>query len=82
MWEREGGGYSASSQAAGGQTLHPPESDKGVVLSRGDKRRKDSGQALKRCWGCSVLCASISNPVSSHFACCCVAGRVAGSWKK
>lgn len=26
MWEREGGGHAASSEAAAGQTLHPAES--------------------------------------------------------
>lgn len=85
VWERGGGCYSAFLGSS--WWADPPSSgtqaflDKGAVLSRADKTRRDSEAGIQDMLGMFSLMYLLIY-LCFHFACCCcVAGKVAGSWK-
>lgn len=71
-----------SSEAAGGQTLHPPEPRLfwirelfylGLIRQEGTVRL-----AFRTCWGCSLLCTSLSISASTLHAAVVLLGRWQG----
>lgn len=49
--------------------------EKRLVLSGGDKRRKDGGLVVDRCWGHFISYAFLSNPLCILPLCCWGGGR-------